>query len=116
METHKDIDLSCLRKYIIRYGAKYMEAYESDLFYDCEKVAEMKDGDELFWMVSGMHTHLYSAKYITDFKFDVSNVVGDRFNYRIVCHQTNAYGTLETRFDMEPISASGIQFRLPPWK
>ncbi len=85
MESHKELTLSDLRRYIIRYGAKYMEAYESDLYYDCKEVESMVPGDSLFWFVSGMHTYMYSAKEIYENGLKLSTLNGSRFNYRIDC-------------------------------
>ena len=75
--------MSLLRMYIIRYGAKYMEAFESDLYYDCQTVGKMNVGDSLFWIVSGTHTYLLSAKGLID--WGVDGTFGTRFNFRIDC-------------------------------
>lgn len=83
MENHKELTLSDLWRYIIRYGAKYMEAFESDLFYDCKSVEKMDAGDSFFWMVSASHTYLYSAKMLRE--LGVDGCVGNRFNFRIDC-------------------------------
>lgn len=85
MENHTELSLSALRRYIICYGAKYMEAYQSDLYYDCKGVENLKPGESVFWMVSACHTYLYSAKHIHEYNLDVGTVAGNRFNYRIDC-------------------------------
>lgn len=77
--------MSDLRRYIIRYGAKYMESFESDLYYDCNSVGKMKDGDCVFWFVSATHTHLYSAKEIRESHLNLETLLGNRANYRIDC-------------------------------
>lgn len=91
MENHTELSLSDLRRYIIRYGAKQMEAFESDLYYDCKAVEELKPGESVFWMVSAMHTYIYSAERIHAYKLNVPAIAGDRFNYRIDCIE-NKFG------------------------
>lgn len=85
MENHKNLSLSDLRVMIIRYGAKYMEAFESDLYFDCKVVGEMQPGESVFWMVSATHTFMYTAKKMHEQLMDVGMVSGNRFNYRIDC-------------------------------
>lgn len=85
MENHKEMSLSDLRRMIIRYGAKYMEAFESDLYYDCNGVGRLQPGESVFWFVSGTHTYLYSAQGIHESNLNVGTLNGNRFNYRIDC-------------------------------
>ena len=87
MENHENLNLSELRKMIIRYGAKYMESSESDLYYDCREVGELRPGESVYWFVSGRHTHLYSATDINNAKLSVESLSGDRFNYKITCRE-----------------------------
>ena len=105
MRDHTEMSLSVLRMMIIRYGAKYMETYESDLFYDCNSVGKMKPGDSLFWMVSGTHTYLYTAKEMHEHDLSVGLVRGNRFNYRIDCVQ----GYFGAEYAMTEASEVGIQ-------
>lgn len=85
MENHKEMSLSDLRTMIIRYGAKYMEAYESDLYYDCNGVGNLQPGESVFWFVSAMHTYLYTAQEIHEHNLNLQTLDGNRFNYRIDC-------------------------------
>lgn len=107
MENHKDISVSSLRKYIIRYGAKAMEAFESDLFYDCQAVGKMEDGDSVFWMVSEAHTYMYSVKEIVESDLSTATIAGDRFNFRIDCIK-DKYG--ETMYSMTRVWDSEIDY------
>ena len=91
MENHTELSLSDLRRYIIRYGAKYMEAFESDLYYDCKAVEELNPGESVFWMVSAMHTPLYSSKEIHEKNLSVPTIAGNRFNYLITCVDRHNY-------------------------
>lgn len=97
MENHKELSLSSLRRYIIRYGAKAMDSFESDLFYDCKGMENLSVGESIFWMVSEAHTYLYTAKSIVESNLNVDTVRGDRFNYRIDCY-SNKYG--EQKYSM----------------
>lgn len=101
MENHKDISLSQLRNYIIRYGAKCMENHESDLFYDCRAVETLLPGESIYWMVSELHTYLYTVDEIIQKNLDVGTLFGDRCNFKITC--TNMDITCETNkfFDMK---------------
>ena len=101
MENHTELSLSALRRYIIRYGAKYMEAYESDLYYDCRGVENIEPGESVFWMVSAYHTYLYSAKHIHEYNLNIGTVAGNRFNYRIDCIE-NKFG--ERTYSMTRVS------------
>ena len=85
MENHKELSLSGLRRYIIRYGAKAMESFESDLYYDCKSVETLKEGDSVLWMVSETHTYMYTVKEIVNSNLSVGTIEGNRFNYRIDC-------------------------------
>lgn len=85
MENKTELTLSDLRRYIIRYGAKAMDAYESDLFYDCRGVENLEEGETIFWMVSASHTYLYSAREITEHNLNVGMLAGNILNYRIDC-------------------------------
>ena len=106
MENHKELTLSDLRKMIIRYGAKYMEAFESDLYYDCRGVENLKPGESVFWMVSAMHTYLYSAKGMNEHNLGVGLVFGNRFNYRIDCVQ-DKFG--DVWYNMKRVEMMDIQ-------
>lgn len=113
MENHKELSLSDLRRYIIRYGAKAMDAFESDLFYDCEAVQNLKEGDSTFWTVSESHTYLYSAKEIADRGLNVVTIAGNRFNYRIDCYK-GKYGEVKyamTRVWEGEIDAAVVEYR-----
>ena len=108
MENHNEISLSQVRELIIRYGAKYMESYESDLYYDCKSVGKMQPGDTTFWMVSGTHTHMYTAKEMHDHNIGVNLVRGNRFNYRIDC-KASRYIDNGVQFDMTQVCDMEIQ-------
>lgn len=102
MENHYDITLSQLRMFIIRYGAKYMESMESDLFFDCTAVGKMHKGETLYWMVSGMHSYIYSGKELRERGMDsAKSLWGDRLNYRITCTKEQD----EMQFNMERVSS-----------
>lgn len=106
MENHSDINLQQLRQMIIRYGAKNMSTYESDLFYDCQKVGNMQPGQTVYWMVSEMHTHTYSDKEITEKKLDIDTLWGNRCNFKITCTRIEPYDApteSKTYFDMTRI-------------
>lgn len=107
MEDHKEISLSQVREMIIRYGAKYMDRYESDLYYDCNSVGKMQPGDTIFWMVSGTHTNMYTAKEMHD-PYIGNLVRGNRFNYRIDCKARSRYGN-GVQFDMTQVNDVEIQ-------
>ena len=110
MENHKEINLSQLREYIIRYGAKCMERYESDLFYDCKAVEKMCPGQTVLWMVSEMHTHTYSVAEIVERNLDVNQLWGDRCNFMISCTKIEPYDApMESKmyFDMERVWGIG---------
>ena len=85
MRNHTELSLSGLRRYIIRYGAKMMDAFESDLWYDCNGVERLEVGDSVFWMVSEQHTYLYSAKEIAENNLNIGTIAGNRANFRIEC-------------------------------
>lgn len=106
MNNHKELSLSDLRKMIIRYGAKYMEAFESDLYYDCNGVGRLQPGESVFWFVSGMHTYLYSAQSIHEYNLSVEALNGNRFNYRIDCVK-GKFG--ETEYTMTQVGVMEIQ-------
>lgn len=106
MENHKELTLSGLRRHIIRYGAKYMEAFESDLYYDCNGVGKMVLGDSLYWMVSKSHTYLYSAKEMCEQNLSVGLVCGNRFNYRIDCVR-GRFGDVE--YEMTEVGENDIK-------
>lgn len=108
MENYKEISLSEVREMIIRYGAKYMERYESDLYYDCNSVGKMQPGVSIFWMVSGTHTYIYTAKEMHDHNIGVNLVCGNRFNYRIDCKPRSRYGN-GVQFDMTQVCDMEIQ-------
>lgn len=113
MENHKELSLSSLRRYIIRYGAKAMDSFESDLYYDCKSMESLSDGDSVFWMVSEAHSYLYTAKSIVENNLSIETVSGDRFNYRIDCTK-NRWGDLEyamTRVWKEQIADAVNQWR-----
>ena len=102
MESHKDLKLSSLREMIIRYGAKYMERYESDLYYDCEAVEHIVPGQTVFWFVSATHAYLYTVQEIREKHLDLNTLYGNRFNYLIHCKE-NESGTRV--FDMHRVFA-----------
>ena len=95
MNNHDKMSLSEVRKMIIRYGAKYMEQFESDLYYDCNRVGQMQPGESIFWMVSATHTHMYTAKEMHEHKLVVGLICGNRFNYRIDCTNSGCGGGVE---------------------
>lgn len=102
MENHNEITLFQLRMFIIRYGAKYMESMEGDLFVDCTIVGKMHKGDTLYWMVSGLHSHIYSGNELRDRGMDsAKSLWGDRFNYRITCTKDKD----EMQFNMERVGS-----------
>ena len=107
MNDHNEMSLSDLRKMIIRYGAKYMEQYESDLYYDCNSVGKMQPGESVFWMVSATHTYMYTAKEMHEHDLGVGLVRGNRFNYRIDCMKSK-YGD-GVQFDMTKVGEMEIQ-------
>lgn len=106
MQNHKELSLSDLRRMIIRYGAKYMEAFESDLYYDCRGVENLQPGESVYWFVSGTHTYLYSAKGINDANLSVVVLNGNRFNYKITCDGVK-FG--EKEYSMTQVGVMEIQ-------
>ncbi len=97
MDNHYNINLQQLRELIIRYGAKCMCSYESDLYYDCMAVEKLNKGDSVYWMVSEMHSHLCSAEEIVKRDLNVETIWGNRCNFKITCTKIGPYDTL---FDM----------------
>lgn len=91
MENHSDINLSQLRNYIIRYGAKCMENHESDLFYDCRALGKLCPGDSVYWMVSELHSYLYSSDEIIEEGLNVETLWGNRCNFKITCTKIEPY-------------------------
>jgi hypothetical protein len=83
-----------------------MEAYESDLYYDCRGVGDLQPGESVYWFVSGLHTYLYSAKGINDANLSVKILNGNRFNYRIDCVK-GKFGDLE--YSMTQVGEMEIQ-------
>lgn len=111
MENHYDINLFQLRMYIIRYGAKCMFGNEADLYSDCKIVEDMKHGDILYWMVSDLHTYLYSEiGVLSRGREGAKSCWGDRVNYKITCKGKDRFG--EVSFDM--VSVSSLNYL--PWK
>ena len=104
MENHKELSLGEVRKMIIRYGAKYMENFEVDLYYDCNIVGSMSPGESVFWMVSATHTYTYTARRMHE--LGVNLVCGNRFNYRIDCVEDKCG---DVRFDMTQVNEKDIQ-------
>ena len=110
MENQKEINLQQLREHIIRYGAKCMERYESDLFYDCAKVEKLNPGESLLWMVSEMHTHTYTPKEIAERNLDVNQLWGNRCNFIVTCTHIEPYDApkeCNMYFNMERVRGVG---------
>lgn len=83
-----------------------VQAFESDLYYDCRGVENLKPGESVFWMVSATHTYMYSAEEMHERNLYVSLVFGNRFNYRIDCVQ-DKFG--DVWYNMKRVERTDIQ-------